>query len=84
VDRGDKKGDEGKNSQSENESRVWVGTGRKPKWLTDLIKSGRTLEEFLITQTSGKEFPQPEGGEAKPVTGEIKDETKEVKTELRF
>ena len=63
---------------------MWEGTGRKPKWLTDLIKSGRNLDEFLVTQTSGKEVPRPEGVEAKPVIGEVKDETKEVKTELRL
>jgi hypothetical protein len=58
--------------------------GRKPKWLTDLLKSGRNLEEFLVTQTSGKEAPQSEGVEAKPATCEGKDETKEVKAEWRL
>jgi hypothetical protein len=58
--------------------------GRKPKWLTDLLKSGRNLDDFRVSQASGEEAPKPEGVEAKPVTGEGKDETKEVKTEWRL
>jgi DNA-binding protein H-NS len=50
----------------ENESLVWESTGRKPKWLTDLIKSGQNLDEFLVTQTSAKEVPQTEGVEENP------------------
>ncbi len=68
----------------ENDSLVWEGTGRKPKWLTDLLKSGRSLDEFRVSHASGEEAPKPEGVEAKPVTGEGKDETKEVKTEWRL
>src|SRR5205823_8758474 len=54
----------------ENDSLVWEGSGRKPKWLTDLLKSGRNLDDFRVSQTSVKETPQPEGTEGKPVTGE--------------
>ena len=67
----------------ENDSLVWEGTGRKPKWLTDLLKSGRSLDDFRVSQASA-EAPQPEGAEAKPVTGEVKDEMKEVKAEWRL
>jgi DNA-binding protein H-NS len=68
----------------ENDSLVWEGSGRKPKWLTDLLKSGRNLDEFRVSQASGEEAPKPEGVEVKPVTGEGKDETKEVKAEWRL
>ncbi len=68
----------------ENESLVWEGTGRKPKWLSDLLKSGRNLDEFLVTQTPGKELPQAEGAEAKPATEGIGGESKEVKTEWKL
>lgn len=67
-----------------NESLVWEGTGRKPRWLIELLKGGRNLDEFLVTQVSVKEVPQPEGVEAKPGVGEVKEETKEVKTEWRL
>jgi DNA-binding protein H-NS len=62
----------------ENDSLVWEGTGRKPKWLTDLLKSGRSLEDFRVSESS------VEGVEAKPEIGEIKEETKEQKTEWRL
>jgi DNA-binding protein H-NS len=68
----------------ENDSLVWEGTGRKPKWLTDLLKSGRSLDDFRVSQASGEEVPQPEGVEAKPGTRESKDETKAVKAEWRL
>src|SRR5207249_4854998 len=45
----------------ENESLKWEGSGRKPKWLLELLKGGRNLDEFLVTQISIKEVPQPEG-----------------------
>jgi hypothetical protein len=62
----------------ENNSLVWEGTGRKPKWLTDLLKSGRSLEDFRVSESS------VEGVETKPGIGEIKEETKEQKTEWRL
>jgi DNA-binding protein H-NS len=68
----------------ENDSLVWSGTGRKPKWLTDLLKSGRKLEDFLVSQTSVRETQQPKGVEEKPGAGEIRDETKEAKPEWRL
>jgi DNA-binding protein H-NS len=68
----------------ENDSLVWEGTGRKPKWLTDLLKSGRNLDDFRVSQASVKETPQLEGTEAKPVTGEAQDKTKETKTEWQL
>jgi DNA-binding protein H-NS len=68
----------------ENDSLVWEGTGRKPKWLTDLLKIGRNLDEFRVDQTSVKEGPQPEDKEAKPVTGEAQDKSKETKTEWQL
>jgi DNA-binding protein H-NS len=68
----------------ENDSLVWEGTGRKPKWLTDLLKSGRNLDDFRVAQTSVKETLQLEGTEAKSVTGEGQDKTKETKTEWQL
>jgi DNA-binding protein H-NS len=68
----------------ENDSLVWEGTGRKPKWLTDLLKSGRKLDDFRVSQTSVKETQQLEGTEEKPVTGEAQDKTKETKTEWQL
>jgi DNA-binding protein H-NS len=68
----------------ENDSLVWEGSGRKPKWLTDFLKSGRKLDDFRVDQTSVKEAPRLEGVEGKPVTGEGKDETKAVKTEWQL
>jgi hypothetical protein len=68
----------------EDDSLVWEGSGRKPKWLTELLKSGRNLDDFRVSKTSVKEVPKPEGVEAKPGAGEIRDETKEAKAEWRL
>ena len=68
----------------ENDSLVWEGSGRKPKWLTDLLKSGRNIEDFRVDQTSVKETPQLEDTEAKPVTEKKQDKTKETKTEWQL
>jgi DNA-binding protein H-NS len=62
----------------EDDSLVWEGTGRKPKWLTELLKSGRSLDDFRVSEAS------VEGVEAKPGTAEVKEETKEQKTEWRL
>jgi hypothetical protein len=67
-----------------NHSLIWESTGRKPKWLTELLKNGRNLEGFRVSLTSVKEAPQPEGVEVKPGAGEVKDEKKEAKTEWRI
>src|SRR5207249_10708808 len=64
----------------ENDALVWEGTGRKPKWLTDLLKSDRKLDDFRVSQTSVKETQQLEGTDEIPVTGEEQDKTKETKT----
>jgi len=66
----------------ENDSLVWEGSGRKPKWLTELIKSGRNLDDFRVAEASVKE--KPEGVEVKPGVGEVKVETKEAKTEWQL
>src|SRR5205823_14443344 len=68
----------------ENDSLKWEGSGRKPKWLTELLKSGRKLDEFRVSQASVEETPQPEGVEKKPVTGEAQDKVKETKTEWQL
>jgi DNA-binding protein H-NS len=68
----------------ENESLVWEGSGRKPKWLTDFIKGGRKLEEFKVSEASVKEEGQPAGVEAKLGAGEVSGETKEAKSEWRL
>lgn len=31
-----------------NHKEVWIGRGKRPDWLNREIKSGKTLEEFLI------------------------------------
>jgi DNA-binding protein H-NS len=66
----------------ENDSIVWEGSGRKPKWLTELLKSGRNLDDFRVAEASVKE--KPEGVEVKPGVGEVKDEKKEAKTEWQL
>lgn len=37
-----------RNPDNPNES--WTGRGKKPKWLTHLIQSGKTIEELRIQQ----------------------------------
>ena len=32
----------------ENPSLTWTGKGRKPKWISEMLQSGRQLEEFKI------------------------------------
>lgn len=32
----------------DNPGLTWTGTGRKPKWLTEALASGKTLEAFAI------------------------------------
>jgi DNA-binding protein H-NS len=66
----------------ENDSLVWEGTGRKPKWLTDLLKSGRNLDDFRVAEASVKE--KSEGVEVKPEAGEGREEKKEAKAEWRL
>jgi DNA-binding protein H-NS len=66
----------------EDDSLVWEGTGRKPKWLTELLKSGRNLDDFRVAEASVRE--KPEGVEVKPGVGEVKDEKKEAKTEWQL
>jgi DNA-binding protein H-NS len=68
----------------DNDSLVWEGTGRKPKWLTDLLKSGRNLDDFRVSEASVNQASQPEGVEAKPGAEEIKEEAKVQKTEWRL
>lgn len=68
----------------ENESLVWEGSGRKPKWLIDFLKSGRNLDDFRVSQVSVKEEGQPAGVEVKLGAGEASGETKEVKTEWKL
>jgi DNA-binding protein H-NS len=68
----------------ENESIVWEGTGRKPNWLIELLKSGRNLDDFRVSEASLKEVPQSEGVEGKPGIGEEQDKTKEAKPKWRL
>jgi DNA-binding protein H-NS len=68
----------------EDDSLVWEGSGRKPKWLTDLLKSGRKLDDFRVSEALVKETSKPEGVEGKPATGEGQDKTKEEKAEWRL
>jgi DNA-binding protein H-NS len=35
----------------DNAAAVWSGRGRKPSWLVAGLKSGRTIDEFLIRDT---------------------------------
>jgi DNA-binding protein H-NS len=35
----------------DNAEAVWSGRGRKPSWLVAGLKSGRTIDEFLIRET---------------------------------
>jgi len=32
-------------------SETWSGRGKKPRWLTAALKSGHTIEEFVISNT---------------------------------
>jgi DNA-binding protein H-NS len=59
----------------ENESQVWDGTGRKPKWLRELLKSGWKLEDLRVGQTP-VERPSEEAG-----FGEVKSEPATVAEE---
>jgi DNA-binding protein H-NS len=34
-----------------NKAQTWAGRGLKPRWLTDLLKQGKKLEEFVIRRT---------------------------------
>ncbi len=31
-----------------NENEIWAGRGKRPRWLTELVASGRKVEDFLI------------------------------------
>lgn len=34
-------------------SETWSGRGKRPRWLTAAVKSGRKIEEFRIGETNG-------------------------------
>ena len=34
------------------EGQTWTGKGTAPKWLNDLVASGKTREDFLISQST--------------------------------
>jgi DNA-binding protein H-NS len=36
----------------EPEGQTWTGKGTAPKWLNDLVASGKTREDFLISQNA--------------------------------
>jgi len=38
----------------ENPSETWAGRGLRPRWLTAAIKSGKSLEDFSVSGSSGK------------------------------
>jgi DNA-binding protein H-NS len=31
-----------------NKSQTWAGRGLKPRWLTDLLKKGKKMEDFAV------------------------------------
>ncbi|AXI84115.1 DNA-binding protein [Xylella taiwanensis] len=31
-----------------NKNEIWVGRGKRPRWLTELVASGKKVEDFLI------------------------------------
>jgi DNA-binding protein H-NS len=35
-----------------NRSETWAGRGKQPRWVTDQLRSGRKLNDFLIRKTS--------------------------------
>jgi DNA-binding protein H-NS len=35
-----------------NRSETWAGRGKQPRWVTDQLRSGRKLDDFLIRKTS--------------------------------
>jgi DNA-binding protein H-NS len=55
----------------ENPAETWAGRGLKPRWLTTAIKSGKTVEDFLITgpavsKTNGRRKSNGAAVKAKP------------------
>lgn len=47
---GQKKKKPPKYHNPDNTKQIWVGNGRKPKWLQEFLDDGRNLEEFLIAK----------------------------------
>jgi DNA-binding protein H-NS len=35
-----------------NEREMWAGRGKQPRWLTDQLRSGKKLDDFLIRRKS--------------------------------
>jgi DNA-binding protein H-NS len=49
--------------QNPNEpSETWSGRGKRPRWLAAALKTGRTIEEFVISNAgSNKNHPRRRG-----------------------
>jgi DNA-binding protein H-NS len=43
----------------ENPAETWAGRGLKPRWLTAAIKSGKTLDDFLISGANKTSAAKP-------------------------
>jgi len=43
----------------ENPDETWAGRGLKPRWLTAAVKSGKTLDDFLIPGASKASAAKP-------------------------
>jgi DNA-binding protein H-NS len=56
-----------------NPSLVWEGTGRKPKWVNELLKSGYSLDALRV--------PQQETVEPKPEPAQAQEEEQKGKSE---
>lgn len=37
-----------KYQNSEDKTQTWTGRGKTPKWLTEMLKTGKTKEDFII------------------------------------
>jgi DNA-binding protein H-NS len=33
-----------------NRNETWAGRGKQPRWMTDLLRNGKTLDDFLIVR----------------------------------
>jgi DNA-binding protein H-NS len=60
----------------DNPAETWAGRGLKPRWLTAAIKSGKKVEDFLITgsaesKTNGRKKANGATVKAKPAQAEV-------------
>lgn len=61
------------------DGQTWAGRGRKPLWLQEAEKEGKTMDDFLIVPAgarSGEQKPQSSEGDELLLTG-AKDETQQ-------